>query len=292
MKPITFILSSIVAAAIIMVGCSMSSGVSISDGNLKDATVKKSVKIGNFNKISARNGIRVVYTQGKSTGVANIATTPSAEKYLKVSVSNGELTVRYEGKGNINIKGPSIISVSSPDLQEVDLSSAARLNVKGNLNLSNKLEIDMSSASKASFNEITAKEIEIDLSSSASVNIGKANVNNLNIDMSSASKVEIDKAIAKNLDVETSSASKAIFNYFNGTGIQAEASSASTISIAGITASKIYGEASSGAKVVLKGQCEYLNRDASSGGKVDISGLNVPNLPKKSSKKHAPVREP
>lgn len=288
MKFFSYTLSSIALAALVLIGCSMTGGNSISDGNVKDATVRKTVKIGNFSKIDAATGIRVVYSQGKSNGMAQIATTPSAEKYLKVYVKDGTLVARYENKGNNSIKGPSIVTVSSSNLSEVDLSSAARLQVNGDLNLSNSLEIDMSSASKATFNGITAKEIEIDLSSSANVEIGTANVAKFDAELSSASRLEVSKAIATNLYLETSSAAKILIGYFNGTGIEADASSGSNIYVSDIIATKAYAEASSGSKVTLKGRCEHINKDASSGGKVDISQLEVPNLPKKSSRKHQP----
>lgn len=288
MKILTYILTSVSAAAMIMMGCSMTRGQSVTDSNIKNATVKKTVKIGNFSKIDASTGIRIVYTQGKSTGVAQIATTPSAEPYLKVYVKDGELNAHYENRGNNNIKGPTIITVSSPDLQEVDLSSAARLQVNGDLNISGKLSLDMSSASRATFNGISAKSLEVDLSSSATVEIGSANLGKLDAEMSSASKLSVDKAIATNIYLETSSAAKINIGYFNGTGLEADASSASNISVAGITTKKIYAEASSGGRVSLKGRCEYLNKDSGSGGKVDISQLEVPNLPKKTSKKRHP----
>lgn len=287
MKFFNYILSSAAVATLVLIGCSMTGGNSISDGNIKDATVKKTVKISNFSKIDAATGIRVIYSQGKYTGTAQIATTPSAEKYLKVYVKDGTLVARYENKGNNNIKGPSIVTVSSTNLSEVDLSSAARLQVNGNLDISS-LEIDMSSASKATFNDITAKEIEIDLSSSANVEIGTANVDKLDAELSSASRLEVSKAVATNLFLETSSAAKILVGYFNGTGIEADASSGSNISVSDMTATKAYAEASSGSKVTLKGRCEHVNKDASSGGKVDISQLEVPNLPQKSSRKHQP----
>lgn len=288
MKIFSYILTTLSAAALIMVGCSMSKGASVSDGNAKKATVKKTVKIGNFSKIDASTGIRIVYTQGKSTGVAQIATTPSAEPYLKVYVKDGELNAYYKNNSNNSIYGPTIITVSSPSLQEVELSSAARLQVNGDLKISDKLSLDMSSASKATFNNITAKTLNVELSSSATVEVGTANLEKLDAETSSASKLIVDKAVATNLYLESASASKIQIGYFNGTCIEAEAGSASSITISDITAKKTYAEAYSGSKITLKGTCEHFNRDSGSGGKVDISQLEVPNLPRKSSRKHTP----
>lgn len=291
MKIINKLIFSLSAVTLLIVGCSLSGGNPAggsNDGNVNDATVKKSIKIGDFNKIDAATGIKIVYTQGKATGIAKIATTPSAEKYLKVYVKNGELNIHYENNHGTNIKGPTIVTVISPQLKGVDLSSAARLQVNGNLDISGTLDVDLSSAAKATFNNVTAKSIDIDLSSSACVEMATANVDKLDAELSSAAKLVVTKAIATSIDLETSSAAKIQVGYFNGTGLQADASSGSSILISGITAQKAYAEASSGAKVTLKGRCEYLNKESGSGGKVDITQLEVPNLPQKYSRKHQP----
>lgn len=44
MKILTYILTSVSAAAMIMMGCSMTRGQSVTDSNIKNATVKKNRK--------------------------------------------------------------------------------------------------------------------------------------------------------------------------------------------------------------------------------------------------------
>ena len=107
----------------------------------------------------------------------------------------------------MNISGQTTVSVIAPDLKDIELSSAARFQANGNLDIRN-LEIDLSSAAKATFNNITATEIEIDTSSSSSVSIEKANVNTFEADASSASKITVSKIVATKLELDASSAAK------------------------------------------------------------------------------------
>ena len=285
------ILSTLAVAAIFFIGCSMSSGSSIHSDNSKEAKVKKSVKIGSFNKIEASSGIRVIFTQGKESGVARISTTPSAQKYLKVYVNKGKLIARYEGKGNMNISGQTTVSVIAPDLKDIELSSAARFQANGNLDIRN-LEIDLSSAAKATFNNITATEIEIDTSSSSSVSIEKANVNTFEADALSASKITVSKIVATKLELDASSAAKINVGYFNGTTLSTESSSGASVNASGITARNVYSEASSGGSITLKGSCEYLKKSSNSGGRINASQLHSDSRNQHTSGKQTPVRNP
>lgn len=141
MKMTNLIISMAATVSLLLAACSPSSivnscvngNVSVRNGKESDATVKKQVKIADFDGIDAQQGIKVLFSQGQNPGTANIATTPSAEKYLRVEVKDRTLHVYYGGNCKDKIQGPSIITVSSPVLNEVDLSSAARLEINSDL---------------------------------------------------------------------------------------------------------------------------------------------------------------
>lgn len=279
MKILNYAASAVVLAGIAMVGCSMSGTPSGASGN--DATVSKNINIGNFTKIDAATGIKVVFTQGKSTGVAKVTTTTEGEKYLKVYVKNNELVCRYDNYSNFrstNKLGPTTVTVQAPVLNEVDLSSAAYLKVNGNLSNTNELEIELSSASKMEVGDVTTIKLEADLSSAALLEIGNVNADRVEYDLSSASKIVSEKVEAMTLDIETSSSSNCDVSGFNGTKIIAEASSASNITVNGITAINVKTESTSGSVITLSGTCENLFKDISSSGKIRESNLRVSNL--------------
>ncbi|MDE6479524.1 MAG: DUF2807 domain-containing protein [Muribaculaceae bacterium] len=266
-------------ATLLLTGCSFSgiasNGVNL-NGNDGKATVKKTVKINDFDEIMASQGIKVIFTQGANSGKADISTTPSAEKYLKVEVKNNTLCAYYSNnydKRNVDIKGPSIIKVSSPNLNEVDLSSAANVTIDGNLKVNGNFELDLSSASSFVAGNVTCNKLDGELSSSASATIA-ALEGNLEAELSSASSINIEK-FKGNLDAETSSASSINISSLISSSISAEASSGSSINLSGISGGNINAEASSGAKITLSGKAKSLQQDSSSGGSVHTSGLTL-----------------
>lgn len=269
-----------ICATLFLTGCSISgiAGNNVClNGNDGDATVKKSVKITDFNEIEASQAIKVIYVQGKNTGIAEISTTPSAEKFLKVEVKDKTLKVYYynDSKKDVKIQGPSIIKVSSPTLNEVDLSSAANVTVDGDLKLNGNFEIDLSSASSFNAGNITCQKFDVDLSSAASAKISNLN-GNLDVDLSSASSVEINK-VKGNVDLETSSSASISIDTVVASYISAEASSAGSVNISGISGGKINASASSGGKIKLSGKADSIKQDSSSGGSVNYSDLTLAN---------------
>lgn len=252
---------------------------SINNGDESDATVKKEVKIGDFNEVSVSQGIKVIYEQGSNNGIASIATTPSAEKYLKVEVKDNALNVYYDVNQNgkqDKIKGPSIIRVASPILTGVKASSGAEFNVKGNFKGIDGLSVSISSGAEfeSDGNIQCAGEINLGVSSAASFDVKSITCNIFKVEASSGSDVEV-KILSGNLDVSASSGSDVEFAAVNAKSISLRASSGSDIDVANISASAVSAKASSGADISLSGTTETLDQNSSSGGSVKTKGLKV-----------------
>lgn len=268
-----------VLATMYLSSCSFSS-ISASNvnvvGNESEATVKKTVSIGNFNELEASQGIKIIFVQGANSGKANISTTPTAEKYLRVEVKNNKLKAYYANsdlKSNAKIKDPTIIRVSSPVLNEVDLSSAAQVSIEGNLNVKGNFELELSSASSFNAENLSCQNLDAELSSSSSAYIGSLN-GNLDAEVSSASSISVG-ILKGNFDGESSSAASINIDSLKSTAISAEASSAASITLSKISGGNIKASASSGAKVKLSGKANSLNKNSSSGGSVSHSKLTV-----------------
>lgn len=228
--------------------------VSVNNGKDSDATVKKEIKLGSFNEIEAAQGIKVVVSQGKYPGKVSVATTPSAEEYLQVKVEENTLKVYYDNnsKGDRKIKGPSIITVTLPELEDVDLSSGAYFLMKGAFNSEIKMEFDLSSGSSLNIENLTCQNLSIDSSSGASANLACFK-GNLEADSSSGSAINVAKA--------------------DGGAFDFSASSGSSINANSINVSSIKASASSGASINLNGKTEKLSKTTSSGGSVNTTGL-------------------
>lgn len=268
-----------VCASLLLSACTVN-GIANSniriEGNDDECTVKKTVRISDFNEIEASQAIKVIFVQGSNTGVASISTTPSAEKYLKVEVKDKTLKAYYsnpEGHKDVKIKGPSIIRVYSPELYEVDLSSAANVSVEGDLKLSGDFELDLSSSSSFNAEKISCKKFDVDLSSSASAYISELN-GCLDVDVSSASSISIGK-LKGDIDAEASSAASIYIESVIPSSVHAQASSASSIKLLGISGGNIDASASSAAKIELSGNANSLKQNSSSGASIKTSGLSI-----------------
>lgn len=239
----------------------------VNNGDDSKATVKKTVSISSFDEIQAMNGIRIIFTQGKFTGKADIATTPSAEKYLVVEVKDKELSAYYKSHTG-NIQGPTIIRVQAPVLEEISLTSAASVEVNGPLNIAKALDIELSSASSVKLNDVSGGELEIGLSSASSVSAGNLNLKKLDITQSSASTTNIGIVTANELEVGCSSASQSTIAGFKGGNADITASSGANVTVTGINAGKVEAAASSGGNVTVEGSCRSFSEMSSSGGSV------------------------
>ena len=270
------------AAAILLTGCTVSTinadtGVSVvSPGKDSDAKIKKTVKISDFDEISASQNIKVIFTQGPNSGTASIATTPSAEKYLKLVVKDKKLDIYYAnpGKKNVKIQGPTIVTVSSPELKEVELSSAASFVVKENLNVSGTLEVDLNSSGLFKAGSIVCGKLKVDASSAARAEIAELS-GDLNADASSSASIKVGKVKGGKVSADVSSAANISMDGVDCSLLDAEASSAGKIGLKGIACSMIEAEASSAGRITLSGEAGSLNKEVSSGGSISTSSLSL-----------------
>lgn len=268
-------------ALVFLTGCfSMISGNrSINNGDESDATVKKEIKIGDFNEVEVFQNIKVIYEQGANSGKASIATTPSAEKYLKVEVKGNTLRVYYDVNQNgntVKIKGPSIVRVTGPTLSAIKASSGAEFNLKSYYKGTGDLNVALSSGAEFETNSTIQCEGDFNLgiSSAASFEAAGISCSLFKVDASSGADVEM-KSLTGNLEVSASSGSDVEIMSVNAQTLSLRASSGSDIDVNNISAEDITAKASSGADISLSGCTKTLDQNSSSGGSVKTKGLKV-----------------
>lgn len=251
----------LLAALMLLTGCvNLKANADVTNGKDSDATIKKTIAIGKFDKVEASQAIKIVFTQGKFNGKAQIATTPEAENFLVVEVEKGVLKAYYTSPESkkvikkVKIKGPSIITIQAPSLCNIDLNSAASMIVKDKLQQSDPLKIELSSAAKLEADAFKLPLCEIETSSAASADINSIS-GDLYIESSSAGSVFVVNAVSSK--------------------IISDASSAGNISISEIQASYIKAEASSGGSIKLKGSTKTANLESTSGGTISSKHLNI-----------------
>ena len=250
-------LSAFALLAMMLSGCIVATGnngISVNNGTDSDATVKKEVKISAFDEIKVSQGIKVIVYQGEFPGKVSVATTPSAQDFLQVKVDDGTLKVYYDNKdmATKKIKGPSIITVTIPELEEADLSSGSSLVLSGAFKSKGKMDFDLSSGSYLKIENLTCAKLSLNTSSGANATVVNFR-GDLDADSSSGSSISVKEAVGGVMTVD--------------------ASSGSSISLKSNESDEIRASASSGASISLSGRTERLTRQASSGGSVNSSGL-------------------
>lgn len=121
--------------------------------------------------------------------------------FIKTEVDNGILEISAEKR--FNTKNPIRIKISAPNIEELEISGASKINLSGLDN--NSLKVDSSGASKI---EISGKTVNLNIESSGASKIGAENLQsqNVDIDASGASKIEV--FVSGSLKVDASGASK------------------------------------------------------------------------------------
>ncbi|CAN5304140.1 head GIN domain-containing protein [soil metagenome] len=162
-------------------------------------------EITDFKSVDVGGAIQVEITAQKEFSV-EVQADDNLLPLIKTEVRNGVL--RIESEKRINTKNPIIVKISAPNIENLDVSGASKVNLT---NLSNEnLQIHSSGASKIEISGTTV---------------------NFTIDVSGASRIYAENLKAENVSVDASGASNV--SVFAQNELKADASGASSISYSG-----------------------------------------------------------
>lgn len=184
---------------------------------------KKIYNLKDFDKIDLGSSFVITVTQGNSYKV-DVRGREQDVKEIIAKVSNGTLDLHYPSNwsGWKNRK-EVYVSITMPQLAAAEFSGASKSTVSGFS--SEKLNIDISGASSATFN-VDAKDLSLDCSGASSLKIIGAG-QSLNAEASGASSVNAYDFKVSTANVDASGASDAKLYVTNK--INAEASGASSV---------------------------------------------------------------
>jgi Putative auto-transporter adhesin, head GIN domain len=148
-------------------------------------TIKKEISASEFSTVDASHAFDIKIVVGNKTSVS-VETDENILEYVEVYVKNNNLYLGIEN--NVNINGTIKATISTPELDKVDLSGACKINVDG-IN-TDKFVIDMSGACKGTFSGMTDK-LDIDLSGATKINTIDLKAQDVRVDVSGASKCSI-----------------------------------------------------------------------------------------------------
>lgn len=206
--------------------------------NEDSKTVEKKIKIGDFSQIKAGNAVEVIYTQGKATGEAIVSAPQDWLQALYINSSDDVLTIKCNSMDGQNF-GKATVMVTSPELNYLEVATAASFTATTSVTCTHPLTIDSSSAADISFGELILPSLTVNAESASSVSI-------LSVD---SGKIDVN------------------------------ATSASIVKIKEISAPKVTAKAQSAAEISLSGRCNDADISTNSGGEVKSRGLIRETMP-------------
>lgn len=209
--------------------------------------MEKRVQIDNFTKVKAGYAIEVVYTQGQATGEAIVNGPKAWLDNIDITTNNEQLTIGCHS-GADEISGKITVTIVAPEINKLDIASAASFTATGPVAFSQPLTIDASSAADISFGEMLLPSLNISTQSAASVYVLSVDSDDITIN----------------------------------------ASSASTVKLKGMSSPFVKANASSAADIIISGRCNKSEITNSSGGEVRTRGLireSMPITPRRKSLK-------
>lgn len=218
--------------------------------------------VGDFSGIQMSTGVNVIFKQEKPTSVKVIADADKLQ-YIVTKVENGILKIYIDNKGVRNLKFKNLsINVSSPRLDNIDVSSGSNLTVVNSIQEKN-MRIDASSGSNITGDFKVANAATISVSSGSNVRAGII-AGNISIKSSSGSNMSLSgTANSGTIDISSGALCKADDLKF--TSLETEATSGGNLSVN--VSDKLKVKASSGGTVRYKGRPEIdANISKTSGG--------------------------
>lgn len=169
-----------------------------------------------FTKISVQQGITLYLKQGKEFGIT-IEADDNIISHVKTEIKNGQLNVFLDPNVIIRSFTAMNVSVATPEITDLDVSSAARLIGSSPLRV-DKLELSASGAAVVKL-EVEGKELDVEASNAAKLEL-KGAVDRLELEMSSSATLKAWDLRVTDCDAEVSNAAKAEV-YVSGTlGVQ------------------------------------------------------------------------
>jgi len=200
-----------------LIGCNGAFHSSI-EGN--GNSIEKNFSVDEFSVVDASHAFEVEISVGGETSV-KIEIDENLMKYVEVYVKDNTLYLGVEN--NVNINGKMKATISTPNLNGVDVSGACKIDVAGIK--SDKFSIDMSGACKGTFAGNT-KILSIDLSGATKLNTSELKATNVTVDVSGASKCSVYSS--ESLSADASGASTIVI-YGDPAKVETDLSGASSI---------------------------------------------------------------
>ncbi|MDE5811179.1 MAG: DUF2807 domain-containing protein [Muribaculaceae bacterium] len=186
--------SVLLVAPVVMTGCSIDKNVYQNNDNGIEPSktmVTNDLTVAEFNQLQASSAIKVVYQQSTDRTYSATLTAPENLIPYFIYTQNGN-TLNFRLK-EVSINGnPNItVTVTSPELTNVNLSGACDFDSNSINQSETPLALIASGASDITINNLTVKDVNAQISGASELEINAVNANDVTIDVSGASDAVI-----------------------------------------------------------------------------------------------------
>lgn len=166
----------------------------------------KHVELHDFKGISVTGAICVVFTQGKSDGYAEVHGDKRALECIRFDYKGGTLNLGYsKSPGSISTR--TIVYLTNPELDRIDLSGATSLAVQGMLQSKN-LKVQASGASDVNLPDVKGKTLNLSVAGASSINVLSAEMETINAEAVGASTIKLKGVCSRAVNCSALAASE------------------------------------------------------------------------------------
>lgn len=152
-----------------------------------DSLVTSTYDVDPFKNIKVKFSAGIIYTQGEQA--LTISVPENLAEYLKVSVEDGTLNMRYSGVRIRNSKR-AFITVSSPEINDITLAGAGEIRMQGPV-VTDKLSIEVDGAGDVNIEDIDSdSDIDLEINGSGNIKIEKLGCRTLESEINGAGNAE------------------------------------------------------------------------------------------------------
>ncbi len=249
--------------------CSQTKQTQTDEVSFNGAKVIKTYNVSGFNSLSATNGIKVVYQPVNNGKIAIKAEVGKeyADRF-KLSVRNKVLRIelsRAEANRQTYNNAPAVVTVTGPMLENVHASGGARIDITGNIVVSQTFKAKANSAGTITCADLHATDIDLNTNSAGNIVTKELQCRNIDFNANSAGNITARRIKCNDMSIDANSAGNITATQVKCNNIDIDASSAGNVNLSYIDCAAVQVSATSTAQVDIAGKCKgHASYDASS----------------------------
>lgn len=190
----------ILAIAVTLGLCACESGLFGEVGN--GVSMTQEIEVGDFDRISIPDFVDVYYTQSSDQQCVTLTCDENLAEFYVVEVKDGELVIGTKNS-ILNAKSETFVTVSSPDLREVNLSGSGDFECSGSITTDKDFTLKISGSGDVDIASITASSTIVNLNGSGDAWIGSMTVSSAEFKSSGSGDIEADEVKADSISIKT-----------------------------------------------------------------------------------------